>query len=151
MPRNRCTQASPHASQACTITSVSLLVRNMWPSACSSGIEFLEVVDLAVEDDDDGAVLVEQRLLAGRDVDDRQAAVAEADARLEVQAALVRAAVQLRSFIRCSTAYEMARDRECRRCLLCRTCRFKSSVLRRRQPGDAGRTGLDTRRPWRPC
>ena len=38
MPRKRRTQASPQASQACTITSVSLLVRNWWPSACNSGI-----------------------------------------------------------------------------------------------------------------
>ena len=77
------------------MTSVSLRVRNTWPSALEFRDQLLEVVDLAVEDDDDGAVLVVQRLLAGREVDDRQAAVAEADARREVQAALVRAAVVL--------------------------------------------------------
>jgi hypothetical protein len=60
------------------------------------GDERLEVVDLAVEHDDDRAVFVEQRLLAGRDVDDGQAAVAEPDAGLDVQAALVRAAMVLR-------------------------------------------------------
>ena len=43
-----------------------------------------------------GAVLVVQRLLAGGQVDDRQAPVAEADAGLDVQAALVRAAMVLR-------------------------------------------------------
>jgi len=60
------------------------------------GHEFLEVVDLAVKDDADAAVLVEKRLLAGGDVDDRQAAVAKAQARLDVQAAFVGAAVVLR-------------------------------------------------------
>ncbi len=36
------------------------------------GNQLLVVVDLAVEDDDDGAVLVVERLLTGRDVDDGQ-------------------------------------------------------------------------------
>lgn len=40
------------------------------------GPELGEVVDLPVEDHDDRAVLVEQGLLAGRDVDDRQAPMA---------------------------------------------------------------------------
>ena len=77
------------------MTSVSLRVRNTWPSAVELGDQFLEVVDLAVEDDGDGAVLVEQRLLAGGHVDDRQPPMAEADARRDVQTALVRAAVVL--------------------------------------------------------
>src|SRR5262249_10273207 len=58
--------------------------------------QFLIVVDLAVEDDDDGAVLVEERLLAGRDVDDREASMAERDARLEVLAVRVGSAMGLR-------------------------------------------------------
>ena len=60
------------------------------------GHQLLEVVDLAVEDDADAAVLVEQRLLAGGHVDDRQPPMAEADTRLDVHAALVGAAVVLR-------------------------------------------------------
>jgi hypothetical protein len=60
------------------------------------GDQFLVVVDLAVEDHDHRAVFVEQRLLAGGDVDDGQAPVAEAQAGLDVQAAFVRAAVRLR-------------------------------------------------------
>jgi hypothetical protein len=57
--------------------------------------QFLEVVDLAVVYDDDAAVLVEKGLLASRHVDDRQAAMAETDSRLEVKIALVRATVLL--------------------------------------------------------
>jgi len=60
------------------------------------GDEALVVVDFAVEDDHDRAVFVEQRLLAGGNVDDRQAPVAQANAGLDVQAAFVGAAVQLR-------------------------------------------------------
>ena len=53
------------------------------------------VVDLAVVDDDHTAVLVEERLLAGREIDDGQAPMAEADTRRDVQPALVGAAVVL--------------------------------------------------------
>jgi hypothetical protein len=56
----------------------------------------LEVVDLAVEDDDDRAVFVEQRLLPRSDVNDRQALMSETDARLKVHAALVGPAMPLR-------------------------------------------------------
>ena len=49
-----------------------------------------------VEDDADTLVFVVQRLLAGRQVDDRQAAMSEANARLDVHAALHRTAVVLR-------------------------------------------------------
>src|SRR5258707_4526 len=41
--------------------------------------EILEVVDLTVEDDADGAVFVVDRLIAAGDVDDGQAAHAQAD------------------------------------------------------------------------
>jgi hypothetical protein len=58
--------------------------------------ERLVVVDLAVENHRDRSVFVEQRLLPGRHIDDRQAAVAKAQSRLDVHAALVRAAVMLR-------------------------------------------------------
>ena len=53
------------------------------------------VVDLAVEDDHRVAVAADQRLLAGGDVDHRQAAVAHAERRFGVQLALVRPAVEL--------------------------------------------------------
>ena len=60
------------------------------------GDEFLVVVDFAVEDDADALVFVVQRLLAGGQVDDRQPAVAEPDAGFDMQAAFVRAAMELR-------------------------------------------------------
>jgi hypothetical protein len=53
------------------------------------------VVDLAVEHQRHRLVVVEDGLLAGRDVDDRQAAVAETHAGLDVQVAFVRPAVVL--------------------------------------------------------
>ena len=40
--------------------------------AAQSLPQLAEVVDLAVEDDDDGSVLVEDRLIAGNEVDDPQ-------------------------------------------------------------------------------
>ncbi len=58
--------------------------------------QLLVVVDFAVEYHHHRAVFVEQRLLAGGNVDDRQAPVTQADAGLDMQAALVRPAVQLR-------------------------------------------------------
>jgi hypothetical protein len=51
------------------------------------------VVDLPVGDDADGAVLVEHRLRAAGEVDDRQAAVAEGDRAIGVEAFAVGAAV----------------------------------------------------------
>ncbi len=53
----------------------------------------LVVVDLAVVDDDDRAILVVERLLAGREVDDREAAMAERHTGLEVHAVSIRAPV----------------------------------------------------------
>ena len=58
--------------------------------------EFLIVVDFAVENDADRLVFVIERLLAGGQIDDREPAVAEADARFDMQAAFVRAAMKLR-------------------------------------------------------
>ena len=66
------------------------------PERRQLGHQLPVVVDLAVEDDDDGAVLVEHRLLAGRQVDDRQALVAQRDAGRAVHAGLVGPAVMLR-------------------------------------------------------
>ena len=76
------------------MTSVSELVRKRWPCATSSCADLGEVVDLAVEDDPDRAVLVAERLIAGREVDDAQPAVAEADAAVEIVAAGVGTAVR---------------------------------------------------------
>ncbi len=59
------------------------------------GHQFLEVVDLAVEHHDHRAVLVKQRLLAGRQIDDRQAAMAEPDTGFPVQPTLVGTAMEL--------------------------------------------------------
>src|SRR5690606_12351188 len=55
--------------------------------------ELLEVVDLAVVDHRDAIILVEERLLASGEVDDRQASVGQRDVRLQVHAALVGPAV----------------------------------------------------------
>src|SRR5262249_14249776 len=56
------------------------------PLGLEIGTERLEVVDLAVEDDLDGAVLVADRLIASGQVDDRQATVDETDSRLGKEA-----------------------------------------------------------------
>ena len=66
------------------------------PERLQLGHQLPVVVNLAVEDDDHRSVLVEKRLLATGDVDDRQPAVAQTQSRLDMQAALVRTAVQLR-------------------------------------------------------
>ena len=58
------------------------------------GADLGEVVDLAVEDDPDRAVLVRQRLIAGRKVDDAETTVAEADALADVEPVGVGAAVR---------------------------------------------------------
>ena len=48
-------------------------------SATSSLAKLLEVVDLAVHDDGDGSILVEDRLVPAGDVDDRQTLYAESN------------------------------------------------------------------------
>ena len=59
------------------------------------GAQMQVVVDLAVEGDPDGPVLVRHRLGAGRgEIDDRQAPVAERDGPVHVQAAPVGAAMR---------------------------------------------------------
>ena len=59
------------------MTSVSLRVLKRWPRDSSSARSSPEVVDLAVEDHLHGAVFVAQRLVAAREVDDRQPLVRE--------------------------------------------------------------------------
>src|SRR5204863_5750580 len=60
------------------------------------GDQLAVVVDLAIEYDADAAILVVQRLLARLQVDDRQAAMAEADAGVDVNADFVGTAMVLR-------------------------------------------------------
>src|SRR5204862_3906551 len=55
--------------------------------------EFAIVVDLAVEDDDDAAVFVVDRLPSAGQVDDAQPARAEPDVAVEIHALVVRPAV----------------------------------------------------------
>src|SRR5262249_51762236 len=63
-------------------------------SACEQRFAQLAVVvDLPVQDDDDRPVLVEDRLVAGIQVDDRQTLNAEADVAIDVDAARVRPSV----------------------------------------------------------
>jgi hypothetical protein len=53
------------------------------------GDELLKVIDFAIEGDNDAAVFVVQRLLARRNINNRQPAMTQADAGLDVIAALV--------------------------------------------------------------
>ena len=103
------------------MTSVSLRVRNAWPSAVQLGDQLLVVVDLAVEDDD-RRCRPRCTAAAGRSqVDDRQAPMAEPDAGLDVQAALVGTAVVLRLVH--ALQQRRGRSRACRGCRRCRRCR----------------------------
>ena len=52
------------------------------------------VVDFAVEDDGDRSILVEHRLVPGRDVDDGQAAMAQRDVGFDQKALIVRPAMR---------------------------------------------------------
>ena len=76
------------------MTSVSLLVRNVMAVRVELRSHLGEVVDLAVEDDPDRAVLVAERLIAGRQIDDAEPPVAEADAGADVEAVRVGAAMR---------------------------------------------------------
>ena len=67
--------------------------RISWPFASSSRAQLAEVVDLAVEDGGDVAALALDRLVAGREVDDREAPVAEHAAAEGGDRAVVGAAV----------------------------------------------------------
>ena len=63
------------------------------PLALQLGAELLEVIDLPVEGDPDGAVLVAHRLVAAGEVDDAQPPLPEGHAAVGVRAPLVRAPV----------------------------------------------------------
>ena len=79
MPRRWWTQSGPYSSYRWRMTSASQRERKRWPRASSAGPVVGVVVDLAVEDQPDAIVLVGHRLIAGGQVDDAQAAEAEAD------------------------------------------------------------------------
>ena len=72
---------------------MSLCVWNRCPRASSSRRRLLEVVDLAVEDDLDRAILVADRLFAPFQIDDREPPMRQADPRLDPEPLGVRAAM----------------------------------------------------------
>ena len=67
--------------------------RERVPGALQAGAQLAVVVDLAVEDDRDGSILVEDRLIAGRQVDDAQTLDPKPYAGVDVKASRVWAAV----------------------------------------------------------
>ena len=91
MPLSRARQAGPHCRQAARITSVSRLGGEAWPSALQLGAHLAEIVDFAIVGDGEPAVGRDHRLGAALEVDDRQPAVAEADAGRGPDPAAVRA------------------------------------------------------------
>ena len=75
------------------MTSVSPCVAKRVARALQALAQLAVVVDLAVEDDRDRAVLVEDRLVAGGEVDHAQALDPEPHPGVDVDSARVRAAV----------------------------------------------------------
>ncbi len=59
------------------------------------GNQFLEVVDLAIENHGNRAIFIEQRLLTRRQIDDRQTAMTETETGLDVLATFIRTAMEL--------------------------------------------------------
>ena len=101
MPSSRRASSTGASSSArWAITSVSPRERSSWPRRASSLAQLAEVVDLAVEDDGDGAVLVRDRRIAGDEVDDREAVLGDHRAAAGEAAARVRAAVLERAELR---------------------------------------------------
>ena len=86
------------------MSGVSPVPRISWPVASSSRAQLAEVVELAVEDRDDVAALALDRLVAGLQIDDREAPVAE-------HAAAVRPRRQQWSGPRCTIAAFMRSTR----------------------------------------
>jgi hypothetical protein len=66
------------------------------PGAFECGPDIRVVVDLAIEDDPDRAVLVRERLMASREVDDTEPTMAESGVLVVVLARVVRAATTSR-------------------------------------------------------
>ena len=73
---------------------MSLSVRKRVPAPLEIAPQLLVVVDLAVEDDPDRAVLVRDRLVAAVEIDDAEAAHAERDAVADVHTLIVGAAMR---------------------------------------------------------
>ena len=61
---------------------MSLWVLRRWPRDGQFGAQGLVIVDFAVEDDLNGTVLVAERLAAAAEVDDRQTAMDQSQARI---------------------------------------------------------------------
>ena len=82
MPRKRCTKSMPHCSNACRINLGVGMIR--FPDMPAERVQlcanFRVIVDFAVEDHPQGAILVAHRLRCrGRQVDDRQTPMTKAD------------------------------------------------------------------------
>ena len=77
MPLKRSNASGPHCANAWSTTSVSESVAKVRPRACELGAQVEVVVDLAVVGDRVPPVRGVHRLLAVRDVDDRQPTVRE--------------------------------------------------------------------------
>ena len=87
MPFRRLTNDGPCSAYIRSSTSVSDVVRNTWPGSLQFLAQLDVVVDLAVEHD--GVRPHGHRLVAGVQVDDRQAAVREGDATVGEEALVV--------------------------------------------------------------
>jgi hypothetical protein len=108
--------------------------------------QLLEVVDLAVEHHDDRPVLVEHGLIARRQIDDRQAAVPQPHAPLEVKAVGIGATMGHRGG---HAAEELARDRVPRvRMDDAGDPTHVSRPSAHRRAGRGRRRGNDTARPF---
>ena len=94
MPRSRSTRALAHLFvEVDENLRIAVRARSVGHRLQQPGSQRPVVVDLAVEDHLDGAVFVAERLIAAGQVDDRQAAMNQADAGAGPEALGVRAAV----------------------------------------------------------
>ena len=81
MPRRRSTQRAPSLLVEVDDRLGVAVGRKTWPRALEVAPQLAVVVDLAVEDDPDGAVLVGDRLMAAFEVDDAEPAHRQANGR----------------------------------------------------------------------
>ena len=96
IPRRSSTNAGPALLVEVDEHLGVALRRELVPGALEPLAQLAVVVDLAVVDDLDAAVLVADRLVAAREVDDRQAPRRKRDAALDERAGAVGAAVHER-------------------------------------------------------